>query len=108
MYQDNPIRASVGENFFRRNRTCPSDTAFLADFPGFLRCGSPRLRVELLGVEVLRVEVLSVESPRLCSLGGSPRLLVGGERSENGGERSEKENGNFNFLWVEAPDFSPG
>jgi hypothetical protein len=33
MYQDNQNRASVGENFFRRNRTCPADTAFWADFP---------------------------------------------------------------------------
>jgi hypothetical protein len=30
MYQDNPIPASIGENFFRQNRTCPADTLVLA------------------------------------------------------------------------------
>jgi len=35
MYQDNPNRASASRNFFRQNRTCPTDTAFLADFQGF-------------------------------------------------------------------------
>jgi hypothetical protein len=36
MYQDNPNRASASRNFFRQNRTCPADTAVLADFPRFL------------------------------------------------------------------------
>jgi hypothetical protein len=35
MYQDNQNRASASRNFFRRNRTCPADTAFLADLSGF-------------------------------------------------------------------------
>jgi hypothetical protein len=39
MYQDNPIPASVGKNFFWRNRTCPADTAFLADFRFFFAKG---------------------------------------------------------------------
>jgi hypothetical protein len=35
MYQDNPIPASAGKNFFWQNRTCPADTSVLADFLGF-------------------------------------------------------------------------
>jgi hypothetical protein len=36
MYQDNPIPASLGGNFFQRNRTWPNNTAVLSDFLGLL------------------------------------------------------------------------